>query len=52
MQDMLSKGRARPAYKLTKEQRAEIAKSSLPTRLLAEQYKVTTARIRQIKRGI
>jgi hypothetical protein len=51
MQDMHKKGRGRPPSKLTKEQRKEIARSSLSSTILAEQYGVTSARIRQIKRG-
>lgn len=50
-QDMLAKGRHRVRSKLTKEQRSLIAKSPLSSSVLAEQYGVTSARIRQIKNG-
>jgi hypothetical protein len=50
--DMMRKGRNRPPSKLTKEQRAEIAASPLPAKVLAAHYGVTSARICQIKRGV
>jgi hypothetical protein len=50
--DMMRKGRNRPPSKLTKEQRAEIAVSPVSSTVLAAQYGVTSARIRQIKRGV
>lgn len=50
--DMIKKGRHRPPSKLTKEQRRDIAQSSLDARTLANQYKITPTRIRQIKKGL
>lgn len=50
-QDMIRKGRNRPPRKLTTEQTIEISRSFLPSSTLAVQYGVTSARIRQIKRG-
>ena len=49
--DMWMKGRGNPPSKLSKEQRVTIANSSLSSTTLAAQYGVTSARIRQIKRG-
>lgn len=50
--DMIRKGRQRYASKLTLEQRTAIAQSHLSSSVLAEKYGVTSARIRQIKRGV
>ena len=50
-QDMIKKGRNRPPRKLTIEQTMEISRSFLPSSTLAVQYGVTSARVRQIKRG-
>jgi len=49
--DMVKKGRNRPPRKLTIEQTIEIFNSPLSSSILGKQYGVTSARIRQIKRG-
>jgi hypothetical protein len=50
--DMWAKGRGNPPSKLSKEQRVMIANSSLPSKILAAQYGVTSERLNQIKRGV
>ena len=52
MLDRLTKGRGPHVKKLTFEQRAEIAKSKEASKILAEKYGVTSARINQLKRGV